>query len=60
MQIVRALYNNDTIHTAKLTVDDLLTFNKMGKRTGGRDGRRLISFDTRNDNIEVFICYSEN
>lgn len=53
MQIVWALYNNDTMHTAKLTNDDLISFHKFGKRSGGRDGRRFISFDTRNDNIEV-------
>lgn len=50
---VNGQYANDTIHTVRVIDEDFRLFQKTGKRVSGRDGRRLISFDTRNDNIEV-------
>lgn len=44
---------NDTISIAKMISDDFRDFQRTGRRVGGRDGRKLISFITKNDNIEV-------
>lgn len=59
-------YMNNTIDFAKI-VDDFSFHQPIKGQRSERNGRRLISFDTRNDNIEVFkssaivlqypICY---
>lgn len=45
-------YTNSTISKARTISDDFRLFQKTGKRVSRRDGR-LISFDTKNNNIEV-------
>lgn len=45
-------YANSTITRVRMISDDFQNFQKTGKRIGRREGR-LISFDTRNNNIEV-------
>lgn len=53
LELVDADYTNSTISTVKMMSDDFRIFQETGKRISGRDGRRLISFNTKNDNIEV-------
>lgn len=48
-----ANYTNSTISTVKMISDDFRMFQQTGKPIGRRDGRKLISFNTKNDNIEV-------
>lgn len=50
---VNGHYVNDTIQTFRMIDKDFRLFQRTGKRISGRDGRSLISFDTRNDNIQV-------
>lgn len=38
---------------AKMISDDFRDFQRTGRKVVGRDGRNLISFITKNDNIEV-------
>lgn len=57
-ETTNAQYANDTVQKVRLIGDDFRLFQKTGKRISGRDGRRLISFDTRNDNIEVMFINS--
>lgn len=44
---------NDTMSMAKMISDDFRDFQRTGRKVGGRDGRKLVSFITKNDNIEV-------
>lgn len=44
---------NDTMSIAEMINDDFRDFQKSGRKVGGRDGRKLVSFITKNDNIEV-------
>lgn len=53
VELVNADYVNSTMSSVRMIGDDFLDFQKTGKRVGGRDGRRLISFETKNDNIQV-------
>lgn len=53
--VVCGHYANETVNFARSVHNDFEHFQKTGQRIGGRDGRRLISFDTRNDNIEVML-----
>lgn len=46
-------YVNDTIGIAQMINDDFRDFQRTGRQVGRRDGRKLISFITKNDNIEV-------
>lgn len=50
---VNGHYVNDTIQTFRMIDKDFRLFQRSGRRVSGRDGRSLISFDTRNDNIQV-------
>lgn len=51
-RVVCVDYVNKTIDFEKIVED--FTFHQSRHERGDRNGRRLISFDTRNDNIEVF------
>lgn len=51
--IVDGHYANETVNFARAINDDFQYFQKTGQRISSRDGRKLLSFDTRNDNIEV-------
>lgn len=53
-EVVRADYANSTINTAKAISDDFRTFQQTGKRVSRRDGRGLFTFDTKNDDIQVY------
>lgn len=53
LELVGADYANSTISTVKMISDDFRIFQETGKRVSGRDGRKLISFDTKNNHIEV-------
>lgn len=53
LQCMSMQYNNDTINIAEIINEDFRLFQRTGRKTGGRESRRLLSFDTRNDNIEV-------
>lgn len=44
---------NDSMSIAEMINDDFRDFQKNGRKVGGRDGRKLVSFITKNDNIEV-------
>lgn len=57
---VRADYANSTISTVKMISDDFQNFQQTGRRISGRDGRKLISFNTKNDNIEVYNNLKSN
>lgn len=46
-------YTNSTIKTARSISDDFRIFQQTGKRVSGRDGRKLFTFDTKNDDIQV-------
>lgn len=50
---VNGYYANETVNFARAIHNDFEYFQKTGQRISGRDGRKLISFDTRNNNIEV-------
>lgn len=52
--LVSANYANSTISAVKMISDDFRTFQQTGKSTNRRDGRKLISFNTKNDDIEVY------
>lgn len=62
LQESHADYANSTISKVRMISDDFRIFQKTGKRISRRDGRRLISFDTRNNNIEVHLqmCFEYN
>lgn len=51
--LVRANYANSTISAVKMISDDFQIFQQTGQPISRRDGRKLISFNTKNDNIEV-------
>lgn len=51
--LVSANYANSTISAVKMISDDFRIFQQTGKPIGRRDGRKLVSFNTKNDNIEV-------
>lgn len=51
--LVSANYANSTISAVKMISDDFRIFQQTGKPVSRRDGRKLISFNTKNDNIEV-------
>lgn len=51
--LVSANYANSTISGFKAISDDFRIFQQTGKPIGRRDGRKLVSFNTKNDNIEV-------
>lgn len=51
--LVNADYANSTISAVKSISDDFRIFQETGKPIRRRDGRNLISFNTKNDNIEV-------
>lgn len=53
-------YTNDTIDIAQLINEDFRLFQRTGRKIGGRESRRLLSFDTKNDNIEVSCISSAN
>lgn len=53
LEEVSADYANSTISTVKMISDDFRNFQQTGQRVSGRDGRKLISFNTKNNNIEV-------
>lgn len=53
LELVGGDYANSTISTVKMISDDFRIFQETGKRVSGRDGRKLISFDTKNNQIEV-------
>lgn len=55
IEIVSGNYTNSTISKAKMISDDFRIFQKTGRRVSRRDGHRFISFETKNDNIEVSI-----
>lgn len=44
---------NDSMSMAEMINEDFRDFQKSGRKVGGRDGRKLVSFITKNDNIEV-------
>lgn len=50
---VNCYYANETVNVARAIHDDFEYFQKTGQRISGRDGRKLLSFDTTNNNIEV-------
>lgn len=55
--MINSNYSNNTINPEKIS-DEVFRFYKSAKSRSDRDGRRLISFNTRNDNIEVhFIVF---
>lgn len=55
--MINANYSNNTINPEKIS-DEVFRFYKSARSRSDRDGRRLISFNTRNDNIEVdFIVF---
>lgn len=57
IQMINANYSNNTINPEKIS-DEVFRFYKSARSRSDRDGRRLISFNTRNDNIEVdFIVF---
>lgn len=59
--VVDCHYANETVNFARAINDDFESFKKTGQRISGRDGRKLLSFDTRNNNIEVIDgmkCFS--
>lgn len=53
-EVVSADYANSTINTARTISDDFRNFQQTGKRISRRDGRGLFTFDTKNDDIQVF------
>lgn len=53
--VVNGYYANETMNFARAIHNDFEHFQKTGQRISGRDGRKLISFDTKNNNIEVCL-----
>lgn len=52
LDLVSSNYTNSTINAAKMLSDDFRSFEQIGERFSGRNGR-LISFDTKNDDLQV-------
>lgn len=52
-------YANSTISTFKMIGDDFREYQQTGQRNRGRDGRKFVTFDTKNNNIEVYSSAEE-